>query len=225
MDVDDTAEVEPDAVRLELGVGRGEDRDDEVEEDEHADEEVEGQEEVPQEALRLHRLEGEVAQHPGEERDEGVLEGRELGEGEEDHADTGEGEENESEEDEEVEDVVRHAAEDLEERADDAVETQQVQHLHPQSSAEGSVRVGLVDGEGGVPNEVEVLLVGVAGREESGLELGDDEDIGEEDSEVEGVFEERKGPASESDEPGVEEDLERKEESEGLEDEEVGSHE
>ena len=79
LDVDETPEVQANALRLELRVSGRENGHNEVEEDDQVDEEVDCEEEGPQDSLALHRLEGEVAQHPSEESDEGGLEGGELG--------------------------------------------------------------------------------------------------------------------------------------------------
>ena len=131
LDVDETPEVQANALRLELRVSGRENGHDEVEEDDQVDEEVDCEEEGPQDSLALHRLEGEVAQHPSEESDEGGLEGGELRHIEDDHAGGGESEEDESQESQEVEDVLGHATEDLEETSEHAVESQEVVDLEP----------------------------------------------------------------------------------------------
>ena len=79
-------EIEASAVAGELGVGRREQSYQEVHHQHHADDEVERQEDLASPALLIHGVEGEDAQDPGEEGDEGVREGRELGGAEENAA-------------------------------------------------------------------------------------------------------------------------------------------
>lgn len=61
LEIDQTSEIEPNPLGLEMSVGRSKNSDDEIQKHDHADEEIGREEEVSTVAFRIHNLEREIA--------------------------------------------------------------------------------------------------------------------------------------------------------------------
>ncbi len=199
-----------------------EEGDEEVEEEDERDKQVQGEEGVAEEALILDIREGEVAEHPGVESDEGVLEGGELGETEEDHPHAGEEEEDDQSQSEEVADVAGHSGGDLEQRADHARHTQQRDDAEPGGSGEEGVVDPHALAERDAGQEVEgITRRGLSETEEACVREAEiNKEVGKDKGDIEGDLHERERDLAvgEAQEEGVEQGVEREEEGKRLRD-------
>ena len=136
----DSLEVETHTARLENRVGRGENGDEEIEENDETHHEVDCQVDLTSDSLGLHGLKGEVAKTEGEEENDGASEGLEVRDVlEEDHAHAREEQQSQEEEHEEGEDVADHEGNSPYERPHEAVETEEKDHLEPDAPDQKSL--------------------------------------------------------------------------------------